>query len=205
MPVSDSSERLKRAKRSVRSRVRALRDAVPPERREVAAAAIRERALEEIARNGTPAMVMAFWSFGSEVSTAPLLERLSRRGDRVALPRIVGTDLQARLYRPGDRVTATSFGAMEPEGGAVVDPKEIDVVVTPGIAFDRRGYRVGYGKGYYDRFLSLTGARAVRLALCFALQVLEDVPAASFDLPVDVIVTEEERIDCAEVRRRPRA
>jgi 5-formyltetrahydrofolate cyclo-ligase len=203
--VTDPSEHLKRAKRAVRRRVRALRDAMPPEHREPAAAAIRERALEEIARAGSPATVMAFWSFGSEVPTGPLLERLTRRGDRVALPRIVGSDLQARLYRPGDPVTATSFGAMEPAGGAFVDPKEFDVVVMPGIAFDRRGYRVGYGKGYYDRFLALTGARAVRLALCFAVQVLEDVPAASFDLPVDVIVTEEERIDCAESRGRTRS
>jgi 5-formyltetrahydrofolate cyclo-ligase len=198
--VTGQSERLKRAKRSLRREVGALRDALPAEERRRAAGAIHDRALAEIARIETPATVMAFWSFGSEVPTAPLIERLSRRGDRVALPRIVDGDLQARLYRPGDPVTETSFGAKEPARGSVLDPGDIDVVLTPGLAFDRRGYRVGYGKGYYDRFLARTGAEATRLALCFAVQVLEDVPIASFDLPVDVIVTEEERIDCAEAR-----
>jgi 5-formyltetrahydrofolate cyclo-ligase len=199
--VSEQSDQLKRAKGSVRHEVRALRDALPPEDRERAAAAIHDRALAEIARVGPAATVMAFWSFGSEVPTAPLIERLSLRGDRVALPRIVDGDLEARLYRPGDPVTETPFGAREPEGGSVLDPGDIDVVLTPGLGFDRRGYRVGYGKGYYDRFLARTGPPTRHMALCFALQVVEAVPAASFDLPVDVIVTEEERIDCAAARR----
>jgi 5-formyltetrahydrofolate cyclo-ligase len=137
--VSEQSDQLKRAKGSLRREVRALRDALPPEDRERAAAAIHDRALAEIARVGHPATVMAFWSFGSEVPTAPLIERLSLRGDRVALPRIVAGDLEARLYRPGDPVTQTPFGAREPEGGSVLDPGDIDVVLTPGLAFDRRG------------------------------------------------------------------
>ena len=198
--MTEQSEQLKRAKRSLRREVRALRDALPPEQRERAAAAIRDRALAEIARAGPSATVMGFWSFGSEVATAPLIERLAVLGYRVALPRIAHGDLQARLYRPGDPVTETSFGAKEPEGGSVLDPADIDVVLTPGLAFDRRGYRVGYGKGYYDRFLARTGPFAKHVALCFALQVIEDVPAAPFDLPVDVIMTEEERIDCSGAR-----
>jgi 5-formyltetrahydrofolate cyclo-ligase len=198
--MSEPSEQLKRAKRSLRREVRALRDALASEQRERAAAAIQDGVLAEIARVGTPATVMAFWSFGSEVPTGPLIERLSLRGDRIALPRIIDGELEARLYRPGDPVTETSFGAREPEGGSVLDPGNIDVVLTPGLAFDHRGYRVGYGKGYYDRFLARTGPRTTRMALCFALQVVEAVPAASFDLPVDVIVTEEETIDCADAR-----
>ena len=198
--MSEPSEQLKRGKRLLRREVRALRDALAPEQRERAAAAIHDRALSEIARVEPPATVMAFWSFGSEVATGPLIERLSLRGDRVALPRILDGELEARRYRPGDPVTETPFGAKEPEGGSVLDPADIDVVLTPGLAFDRRGYRVGYGKGYYDRFLARTGHGTTRLALCFALQVVEAVPAASFDLPVDVIVTEQERIDCAGAR-----
>jgi 5-formyltetrahydrofolate cyclo-ligase len=198
--VNEQSEQLRRAKRSLRREIRSLRDALSPEQREGAAATIRERALAELARTGPPATVMAFWSFGSEVPMAPLIELLTRRGDRVALPRIVDGELEARLYRPGDPVTETSFGAKEPEGGSMVVPGDIDVVLTPGLAFDRRGYRVGYGRGYYDRFLSRTSDHTGRLALCFAVQVVEAVPAATFDLPVDVIVTEEERIDCSDAR-----
>jgi 5-formyltetrahydrofolate cyclo-ligase len=112
------------------------------------------------------------------------------------MPRIVGGELEPRAYRPGDPVTETTFGAKEPVDGEGLEPAEIDVIVIPGLAFDRGGYRVGYGGGYYDRFLRETRPDAVRMALCFALQVVDRVPVGSFDLPVDLIVTEHETIRC---------
>jgi 5-formyltetrahydrofolate cyclo-ligase len=74
--------------------------------------------------------------------------------------------------------------------GAVVDPGSIDVVVPPGVAFDRSGRRVGYGGGFYDRFLPMTGGTVPRIALAFDLQVLDAVPAGGSDRPVDAVVTE---------------
>ncbi len=74
-----------------------------------------------------------------------------------------------------------------------LDPSSIDVVAVPGVAFDRRGGRIGYGGGYYDRFLR--GVSAFTVGLGFGHQVLdEDLPGGSFDLPVDAIVTEDETI-----------
>ena len=81
-------------------------------------------------------------------------------------------------------------------GGTPLDPASIDVVGVPGVAFDRRGVRIGYGGGFYDRFLR--GLPAFTVALVFGLQVLdEDIPSGRFDLPVDAIVTEEETIRAA--------
>ena len=92
-------------------------------------------------------------------------------------------------------MTETHFGAHEPEAGRVLDPAELDVVATPGVAFDRAGGRVGYGGGFYDRFLPLTPA--LRVAVAFGVQLVDGpVPGASFDLPVDAIVTETETIRC---------
>jgi 5-formyltetrahydrofolate cyclo-ligase len=86
---------------------------------------------------------------------------------------------------------ATSFGALEPEAGPVVDPGRLDVVLTPGVAFDRTGRRVGYGGGFYDRFLGLVRPNAPRVAIAFDLQLVgDDLPAGAFDLPIDVLVTE---------------
>jgi 5-formyltetrahydrofolate cyclo-ligase len=190
-----SSANLKRDKRRVRNAVRAERDAVPTEIREERAARVIERFLDvpEVQRART---VMLFSSFGSEVPTGSLIERLQRKGVVVALPRIEGAALVPVPYAPGDPTTTTPFGAEEPVGGTPLDPSSIDVIGVPGVAFDRRGARIGYGGGYYDRFLR--GLRAFTVGLVFGLQVLdEDLPAGRFDLPVDAIVTEEETIRTA--------
>jgi 5-formyltetrahydrofolate cyclo-ligase len=185
---------LKREKRRVRERVLALRDAMPEGERDAAGRAIVERllSLPELTRAKT---VMVFWSFGSEIDTPPLLTGLHERGARVALPRIVERDLEARTYAPGDPVSLTSFGAAEPSDGEAVPPEEVDVIVTPGVAFDRRGMRVGYGGGYYDRFFARTRADAVRVGAGYSAQLVEEpLPAAAFDLPLDLLVTEAETL-----------
>ena len=136
---------------------------------------------------------MLFSSFGSEVPTGPLIERLHERGIVVALPRIEEGDLVPVAYTPGDPVRPTSFGAVEPIGPNGLEPASLDVVGVPGVAFDRLGGRIGYGGGYYDRFLR--GLPAFRVGLAFGLQVIEGpLPAGRFDLPVQAIVTEEETI-----------
>jgi 5-formyltetrahydrofolate cyclo-ligase len=183
---------LKRAKRRIRRRVLEERDAAPTTLRQEMGERLAERflALPEVQRAET---VMLFWSFGSEVPTGPMIDLLHERGVAVALPRIERADLLPIPYVPGDPTTATSFGAEEPVGGVPLDPSSIDVVAVPGVAFDRRGRRIGYGGGYYDRFLR--GQSAFTVGLGFGLQVLdEDLPGGSFDLPVDAIVTEGETI-----------
>jgi 5-formyltetrahydrofolate cyclo-ligase len=185
---------LKRAKRAARAEALARRDALSPVERASMGERIVERflALPEMARVHA---VMAFWSFGSEVPMDPLIASLAEAGVTVALPRIVDGDIEPRTWRPGEPVTETHFGAREPEGGDVVDPADLDVVATPGVAFDRAGGRVGYGGGFYDRFLLRT--TAVRAAVAFGVQVVEGrLPGASFDLRVHLIVTESETIRC---------
>lgn len=190
-----NSTELKRAKRAVRAEVLARRDALDPVERAEMGERIVTRLLDLPELRAARAL-MAFWSFGSEVPMDPLIARLVEAGVTVALPRIVDGHLEPRTWRPGEPVTETHFGAREPEAGRVLDPPELDVVATPGVAFDRAGGRVGYGGGFYDRFLPLTSA--LRVAVAFGVQVVDaPVPAAPFDLPVDAIVTETETIRCA--------
>ena len=190
-----TSANLKRDKRRVRNAVRGERDAVPLDVRAEKAERVCERFLDlpEVQRAST---VMLFSSFGSEVSTRSLIERLHARGVVVALPRIEGAALVPIRYAPGDPTTTTTFGVEEPVADARLDPSSIDVVGVPGVAFDRGGRRIGYGGGYYDRFLR--GLPAFTVGLVFGLQVVDDeLPAGRFDLPVDTIVTEEETIRAA--------
>jgi 5-formyltetrahydrofolate cyclo-ligase len=187
---------LKRAKRGIRRAVLTARDALTADDRSLRDRAITERllSLPEVRDART---VMAFWSFGSEVSMHPLLTALADAGAVTALPRIVGADLEVRSYAPGDAVTPTSFGAMEPADGRTIQPGDVDVVCVPGIAFDRAGRRVGYGGGFYDRFLK-RAELAVRVGVAYDVQVVADeLPSGAFDLRVDVIVTDTETIRCA--------
>ena len=191
-----NSAELKRAKRDVRRRVIALRDALSPAERERSAALVAERfvALPEVAAAGT---VMAFWSFGSELPTGPLLSALDELGVRLALPRILDGDIHARAWAAGDPMHETSFGALEPADGTPIDPAEVDVVATPAVAFDRNGHRIGYGGGYYDRFLPATRDDALIAGVALGVQLLDEpLPGGGFDRPVDVVVTESETVWC---------
>jgi 5-formyltetrahydrofolate cyclo-ligase len=186
-----NSTELKKAKRRVRRAVLAAREALGEAERLARTPAIHDRflALPEVVQATT---VMAYWSFGTEVPTPPLLERLHARGVRVALPRIRETgELEAVGYEPGDAMRETSFGVLEPAAGPVLDPTTPDVVLTPGVAFDRSGRRIGYGGGYYDRFLPSASPTAPRIAVAFDLQLVADeLPSGAFDLPVGILVTE---------------
>jgi len=191
-----TSGELKRAKRDVRRRVLARRDATDPSARDLAAASITARVLRlpEVAAATT---VLAFSSFGSELPMLPVIEALLGHGVVVGLPVIVEGDIVARAWRPGDPTTQTSFGALEPAGGAPIDPSAIDVILTPAVAVDRTGRRVGYGGGFYDRFFPRTRADALRVAVVLGEQLVdEELPAGAFDLRVDAIVTPDEVIRC---------
>ena len=187
------SHRLKQAKRALRRTILAERDRLPEAERTAMSASIVERvmAIPELRDART---VMAFWSFGSEVDTQPLIERLQASGRHVALPRIEGRDVVPVAYATGDPLSETSFGAMEPVSGRRLDPAELDLVVVPGVAFDRGGGRVGYGAGFYDRFLRTVRDDAFTVAVAFGMQVVERVPEGGADRRVDAIVTEREVI-----------
>jgi 5-formyltetrahydrofolate cyclo-ligase len=187
------SHRLKRLKRALRRDVIERRDALAPPDRAERSRRIADRVLELPEVRGART-VMAFWPFGSEVDTRPLIEDLRGRGAVVALPRIEGHDLVAVASEPGGPTRTTGFGVTEPAGGAALEPGDVDVVLVPGVAFDRRGARVGYGRGFYDRFLPRTRPGVAALASAFAVQLVDEVPEGGADRRVDAIVTEDEVI-----------
>jgi 5-formyltetrahydrofolate cyclo-ligase len=178
-------------KAELRERMRAIRAAIPEDERLRLASAIADALLDLPTVTGA-STVMVFSSFGSEVPTEEIVDRLHRRGQSVLLPYVEAGELRASSFAPGDRTIATTYGPREPEDRSAVDPADIQAIVTPGLAFDRRGHRLGYGGAYYDRYLPLLGARALRIGIAFHQQLIDEVPSSDHDMPVDVVVTDRE-------------
>ncbi len=171
----------------LRAAARAARDAMPEDARREESAAVTRAALAWGALSSART-VFCYCSFASEVDTAALIAALHQRGQRVALPITRGGGrMDAALYRPGDELTPSRFGPSEPLGGAVVPPGDIDVILLPGLVFTRAGERLGYGGGFYDRYLPQT--RALRAALAFRIQVADELPACAHDQRVHALIT----------------
>ncbi|MBA3728826.1 MAG: 5-formyltetrahydrofolate cyclo-ligase [Actinobacteria bacterium] len=189
---------MRRAKRELRSRMRDDRAAIPEAARFQMASAAEERllALPEVRNAGT---VMAFSSFGSEISTKDIIARLLEIGRRVLLPYVDGRDLEAAEVTLEEPPRASGGGPAEPRRRTPVPPEAIDVVIVPGLAFDRSGFRLGYGGGHYDRFLRRLPDRSLRVGLAFHSQVVERVPRAPGDERLHLVVTDRETIDCRPV------
>jgi len=145
--------------------------------------------------------IMTFISFGSEIDTHEFIKSSIAEGKRIVVP---VTFHESREMKPSQ---VLDFEELEPgyyniltpkkEFIRYIDPMEIDLVIVPGAAFDRDGYRVGYGGGFYDRFLSSKISKdAIKIGIGFDLQVIDNVPRDDFDVPVDFIVTEKGFISC---------
>ncbi len=173
--------------------MRDVRRSIPPGERAALEAAVAGRllALPEVTAAGT---ILVFYSFGSEVGTRYIAVRLHDRGARLLLPYLDEGAMEAAEVRPGDDLPVTDYGPREPSRRVAVEPAEVDVVVAPGLAFDRRGARLGYGGGHYDRYLARLGGRAVRIGLGFSVQLVDEVPTEPRDELLDVVVTDAETV-----------
>jgi 5-formyltetrahydrofolate cyclo-ligase len=139
---------------------------------------------------------MTFLSFGSEVPTETLTDRLAAEGHRIALPCIEAGEVYPADYRLGEPLVARAYGLREPKERRFVEPLELDAIVSPGLGFDREGRRIGYGAGYYDRLFRRVRPDTLRVGIAFHQQVVEHVPADRGDELLDMIVTDEEVITC---------
>jgi 5-formyltetrahydrofolate cyclo-ligase len=146
-------------------------------------------------------VVMAFLSMPHEVDTTPIILQAWRQGKTVAVPKVSWAQrhmLPVEIQSLESGLETGSFGLRNPTGGVPVPYEEIDLVLTPGLAFDARGHRLGRGGAYYDRFFKTPGLSAVRWAPAFSFQVVQDVPVGPEDEPVDAIVTENGILVCRE-------
>ena len=192
-------------KKALRKRILALRDALSFDERQRKSAVIQSRlfSLPQFIASRTVAL---FVSFRSEVLTESIIRGALSLSKVIAVPVTDLTRKQLSLSRLMDfdaDLAPGTWGILEPKPGCIrpVALNEPDLVITPGAAFDRQGRRLGYGGGFYDGLLKSMTVRKPAIALAFALQIVDEVPFdPSHDQPVDMIITEDEIIDCKEER-----
>ncbi len=183
---------LREAKRAMRMAVVLLRDALPAAARDAASQAIAARIMALPAYGAARSLLLTL-PFRSEWDTRALAAAALAAGKRVVVPRVDATarvlSLHAILSLDAD-VSPGYRGIPEPRAAVPrVAPDDVDLAIVPGVAFDARGRRLGYGGGYYDRLLPLLREAVPRIAGAFDVQVVDVVPAARHDLVVDTIVT----------------
>jgi 5-formyltetrahydrofolate cyclo-ligase len=182
-------------KAGLRRQAAARRDALAPEARRQAAAAIALRPFPLAIVPGT--IVAGFMAVKNEINPVPLLEKLRAAGAKLALPAIAGRGqpLIMRAYEFGAPLAAGQWGIREPTPEAPeVEP---DILLVPLLAFDRSGGRIGYGAGYYDMTIQRLRARKriTAIGIAFAVQEIAAVPATPRDERLDLVLTEREVID----------
>jgi 5-formyltetrahydrofolate cyclo-ligase len=192
-------------KNALRQQVIARRDALPAARRAAASTAIAAR-VAGMRDWGEARCVLAYMSMGSEFDTAALIRAILDAGRWLSLPRVNKSARRLDLYRVHDTgrdLVSGTWGIREPdpERCEPLDGADVDLVLVPGVAFDARGGRLGYGGGYYDRLLPGVLPHAVRIAAAFQEQLVERVPLEDHDAVMDFVVTD--AASYAAGKRRP--
>jgi len=188
-------EKIRDEKAQLRREAVARRDALPAQSRQLAAEAIAARAFPLAIASGT--IVSGFMPLKSEINPLPLMRKLADAGASLALPVVAGRGkaLIMRAWAWGEPLVSGVWGIREP--GPAAPEVQPDIALVPLLAFDRSGYRIGYGAGYYD--LTITQLRANKpmtvVGIAFAAQEIETVPTTPFDARLDLVLTERETID----------
>ncbi|MFN3975858.1 MAG: 5-formyltetrahydrofolate cyclo-ligase [Aquificaceae bacterium] len=164
------------------------RESLPQEEREALSKRIVENILrlEEIRR---ARRVLLFCPIRGEPDITCLFSWVLREGKELVLPKVEGEGLRLIRVEQDTGLSPGAFCIPEPSHGEAMSPEEVDFSLVPGVLFDKKGYRIGYGKGYYDRLLDKLGG--LKVGVCYQFQVLEELPRDSWDKPVDLVVTEE--------------
>lgn len=130
--------------------------------------------------------IYGYLSYNQEVRTMPILEQAIQDGKKVALPKCYGPEMRFIFIEDLTRIGKSSCGVPEPLADEPIANDETALVLMPGLAFDQDGHRMGYGGGYYDKFLAAQPHHPT-IALCYDFQVVEQLPKEEFDIPVDLL------------------
>lgn len=131
--------------------------------------------------------IYGYLPYNQEVRTVPMLERALKDGKRVAVPKVYGDEMKFIYMTDLTQVEKGYAGIPEPVEDGPVAEDQTALVLMPGLAFDKEGHRIGYGGGFYDKFLAAEPNHPT-LALCYEFQMVKELPTEEFDIPVDCVL-----------------
>lgn len=176
-------------KSEIRRKVKNLRSMLLAAERERAADEVFAR-LEETAAFLLSDHIMMYHSLDDELSTLKFLSKWKDR-KHFYLPRVNGVNLEVLPYEE-TRLELGAFHIEEPTGTNTIDPNELELIIVPGVAYDRKGNRLGRGKGFYDRLLS--DIDATKIGVGYEFQLFDEIPAESHDVKMDAVITQNQCI-----------
>lgn len=184
-------------KKEIRQRIKNLRTMLSEQERMAAADQVFSR-LEQTAAFLLSDNILLYHSLPDELSTHAFLKKWASKKN-FFLPRVNGVNLEILPYDE-TRLELGSFHIEEPSGDNIVDPEEIELIVVPAVAYDRKGNRLGRGKGFYDRLLA--SSPAAKIGVGYEFQLLESLPVETHDVPMDMVITQNTVITIREYRKR---
>lgn len=141
-------------------------------------------------------VVFIYVSMENEINTISMISKLLNMGKRVAVPKVIPDKKEMvalEIKSLSELNESGAFGILEPDMTKEDIGHKVDLIIVPGLAFDKRGYRIGYGGGFYDKFLEKYND-ITTVCLCYNFQIIDNIPYEDFDEKVDVIITEDEMI-----------
>lgn len=175
-------------KKELRKQIRAAKKAVPFCEKCSRSVPIMQQ-VESLPQFKEAQTVLLYWSMEDEVQTHDFVNRWYKE-KTLLLPCVDGDDLRLRQYTgPECLKEGEQFGIGEPTGPEFTDLERVEMIIVPGVAFDRTGNRMGRGRGFYDRLLKST-PRAFKVGVAFNFQMVDRVPTEDFDVPMDAVLTE---------------
>lgn len=141
--------------------------------------------------------ILIYNSFQSEVDTKKFIKFFWEKNINVYIPAIINDKIIAVKFSPDDKLNKGKYGILEPvKKIKIKNIKSLNIVFVPGIGFDINGNRIGFGKGYFDRFLKNLDEKTIKIGLAFSKQIVKKIPATKQDIKMNYIITEKGVMDC---------
>ena len=173
-------------KKTLRKKIRELKKEMAPEQIEAKSECLcRQFLASDFYRNAKT--IYGYLPYNQEVRTTPILEQALKDGKRVAVPKVYGDEMKFLYITDLECVPPGYCGIPEPVADEPVARDSAALVLMPGVAFDKDGHRIGYGGGFYDKFLAQE-PNHLTVALCYDFQMVQDIPVEEFDIPVDLVL-----------------
>lgn len=175
----------------IREAIFALRKNIPPSKRKSDAEKLQQKFID-LPEFFAAKVVALYVGRDDEVDTRPIIREALRQGKTVILPRVAGGGIEWRAIDNLDELEMGPYNIPQPKiTNPTIDVKEAPLLLAPGVAFDLKGGRLGYGKGYYDR--SLTGYQGKVAAVAYPCQIIDEIPLDAWDVKVDILLTPDDQ------------